>query len=178
MHLWPERVLPKCIDDRSLAIAHGVEEPFWYEDDAGAWQKRIVEESVFRKLVTQRTSSTVRAALKGLLSAPTPTGGSGPKTKSARSATRKAATRPSAANSSQSAEPSVDDATVERVRAAIAGVAGGASKPDVLGATGLSESDWSKAITVLLRRGDVSASGQKRGTRYHASARGKSEHDA
>jgi hypothetical protein len=29
MHLWPERVVPKCRTDASLAIAHGVEHVFW-----------------------------------------------------------------------------------------------------------------------------------------------------
>lgn len=33
MHLWPERVVPKCRDDRSLAIAHGLEDLLWVEDD-------------------------------------------------------------------------------------------------------------------------------------------------
>ena len=32
MHLWPERVVAKCADDRSLAIAHGLEEEFWSQD--------------------------------------------------------------------------------------------------------------------------------------------------
>jgi len=31
MHLWPERVVPKCATDRSLAIAHGLEDVFWEE---------------------------------------------------------------------------------------------------------------------------------------------------
>jgi hypothetical protein len=31
MHLWPERVVPKCAKDRSLAIAHGLEDVFWVE---------------------------------------------------------------------------------------------------------------------------------------------------
>ncbi len=31
MHLWPERVVPKCAKDRSLAIAHGLEDVFWEE---------------------------------------------------------------------------------------------------------------------------------------------------
>jgi hypothetical protein len=26
MRLWPERVVPKCAKDRSLAIAHGLED--------------------------------------------------------------------------------------------------------------------------------------------------------
>jgi hypothetical protein len=38
MHLWPARVVPKCADDRSLAIAHGLEDLFWVEDIDG-WRK-------------------------------------------------------------------------------------------------------------------------------------------
>ena len=39
MHLWPERVVPKCAEDRSLAIAHGLEDVFWVEDEDGKWQR-------------------------------------------------------------------------------------------------------------------------------------------
>ena len=31
LHLWPERVIPKCAKDRSLAIAHDLESTFWEE---------------------------------------------------------------------------------------------------------------------------------------------------
>ena len=40
MHLWPERVVPKCATDRSLAIAHGLEDVFWVEGDDGKWKPR------------------------------------------------------------------------------------------------------------------------------------------
>lgn len=33
MNYWPERVLRKCHQDRSLAIAHDVEDTFWHEVD-------------------------------------------------------------------------------------------------------------------------------------------------
>lgn len=69
MHLWPERVVLKCIDDRSLAIAHGLEEVFWHEDASGTWQKQQVDETTVQKLIDERTSATVKAALKDLLSA-------------------------------------------------------------------------------------------------------------
>jgi hypothetical protein len=36
MHLWPERVVPKCHSDRSFAIAHDVEHLLWVED--GKWR--------------------------------------------------------------------------------------------------------------------------------------------
>jgi len=35
MHLWPERVVPKCADDRNLAIAHDLEDVFWVEGAEG-----------------------------------------------------------------------------------------------------------------------------------------------
>jgi len=38
MRLWPERVVPKCADDRSLAIAHGLEEVLWLEGTDGKWR--------------------------------------------------------------------------------------------------------------------------------------------
>ena len=37
MHLWSERVVPKCRDDRSLAIAHDLEDLLWVED-YGKWR--------------------------------------------------------------------------------------------------------------------------------------------
>ena len=40
MHLWPERVVPKCANDRSLAIAHGLEDVFWVEGTDGKWTAR------------------------------------------------------------------------------------------------------------------------------------------
>lgn len=38
LSLWPARVVPKCVDDRSLAIAHDLEALFWVEDPPGAWR--------------------------------------------------------------------------------------------------------------------------------------------
>lgn len=73
MHLWPERVVPKCADDRSLAIAHGLEDVFWVEDSAGKWQKRSTPTKPVAGLVAERTSAAVKAALKSLTEAPTPT---------------------------------------------------------------------------------------------------------
>jgi len=73
MHLWPERMVPKCKDDRSLAIAHGLEEELWVEDD-GKWHKRRVSGNRIEELVAERASTAVKAALKDLLEAPAPAG--------------------------------------------------------------------------------------------------------
>lgn len=66
MHLWPERVVPKCATDRSLAIAHGLEEVFWAEGDNGKWQPRSAPVHLLEEIVRERTSAAVRAALQDL----------------------------------------------------------------------------------------------------------------
>ncbi|MBI4863795.1 MAG: hypothetical protein HY815_26580 [Candidatus Riflebacteria bacterium] len=75
MHLWPERVVPKCAQDRSLAIAHGLEDVFWCEGPDGKWQKRSVSRTVIDRLVLEWSSPAVEDALKKLLEAPASSGG-------------------------------------------------------------------------------------------------------
>jgi hypothetical protein len=70
MHLWPERVVPKCTKDRSLAIAHCLEEIFWVEDSDGKWKPRPNPTRPLTDLIKERTSSAVKAALASLASAP------------------------------------------------------------------------------------------------------------
>jgi hypothetical protein len=77
MHLWPERVVPKCASDRSLAIAHGVEDVFWLEGQDGKWRPRPTPARPVEELVRERTSSAVKTALKSLLEAPVAASGGG-----------------------------------------------------------------------------------------------------
>ncbi len=173
MHLWPERVVPKCQDDRSLAIAHGLEDVFWHEDDSGTWRKSRVDDATEQKLIQERTSTTVKAALKDLLSAAAPTPSKGRKAKGRSASPRTSAPKPApAAARATTPDTALDEATLRAVKAAIASVADGASKADVLTATGLTDGDWNKAIAALLDRGDVTRTGQRRGTRYHATGPG------
>jgi hypothetical protein len=74
MHLWPERVVPRCATDRSLAIAHGLEDIFWFEDQNGKWKALDTPARPIEELVAGRTSPAVKAALKSLVEAPEPTG--------------------------------------------------------------------------------------------------------
>jgi len=74
MHLWPERVVPKCATDRSLAIAHGFEDAFWAEEENGKWKSRTTPLRPVEDLVSERSSPAVKAALKSLLDAPTASG--------------------------------------------------------------------------------------------------------
>lgn len=44
-HIWPDRVLRKCHQDRSLAIAHDVREAFWYQQEMSVKRgKKIASE--------------------------------------------------------------------------------------------------------------------------------------
>ena len=72
MHFWPERIVPKCVADRSLAIAHGLEEVFWVEDAKGKWEPRNAPTRSVEELVRERTSPAVKTALQSLLDAPAP----------------------------------------------------------------------------------------------------------
>lgn len=92
MHLWPERVVPKCAEDRSLAIAHGLEEEFWVRSlevrssklepelrtsNSERWEKRKVDSATVAQLIAERTSPAVKDALMSLLEAPAPVAGRG-----------------------------------------------------------------------------------------------------
>ena len=76
MYLWPERVVPKCASDRSLAVAHGLEEIFWVQGADGRWKRREIPTRSVIELVFERTSPAVKAALASLLEAPAMNGGS------------------------------------------------------------------------------------------------------
>jgi hypothetical protein len=70
MHLWPERVVPNCAIDRSLAIAHGLEDVFWVQGGDGKWKPRSMPSRSVDELIRERTSPAVKAALTSLLEAP------------------------------------------------------------------------------------------------------------
>jgi hypothetical protein len=74
MHLWPERVVPKCVKDRSLAIAHGLEDLFWVEGTDGKWAARKTPTKSVDELVKERLSPAVKSALESLLDAPVASG--------------------------------------------------------------------------------------------------------
>jgi hypothetical protein len=87
MHLWPERVVPKCATDRSLAIAHGLEDVFWVEGDEGKWKPRHAPGRAVDDLVRERASIAVKAALKTLVEAPVATNGGRGRSRRAANAT-------------------------------------------------------------------------------------------
>jgi len=76
MHLWPQRVVPKCATDRSLAISHGLKDVFWVDEDAGKWKPRQIPARQLDELVQERTTIAIRAALEELVETSAPNGSS------------------------------------------------------------------------------------------------------
>jgi hypothetical protein len=66
MHLWPERVVPKCAQDRSLAIAHGLEDVFWIQDatNTDKWHPRQTPTIPIDELVAARHNPATHTALQ------------------------------------------------------------------------------------------------------------------
>lgn len=69
MHLWPERVVPKCVDDRSLAIAHDLIDVFWVERSENRWSRVRLSDHDIRRHIDRRQSPAVRGALESLITA-------------------------------------------------------------------------------------------------------------
>jgi hypothetical protein len=86
MRFWPERVVPKCAKDRSLAMTHGLEDVFWVEGTDGKWTARRTPTRSLDELVRERTSPAVKSALKSLLEAPAAVGAARKSTKGKRNA--------------------------------------------------------------------------------------------
>ena len=77
MRLWPERALPKCATDRSLAIAHDLEAVFWRQDEKEKWQPRAEPTRPVPDLIAERTSPAIKDALQSLESQPAAAAGRG-----------------------------------------------------------------------------------------------------
>jgi hypothetical protein len=197
MHLWPERVVPKCAMDRSLAIAHGLEAVFWEEssvvsrrssaqdsladdrrlttDDVrpGKWLPLTVAQAEVDRLIAERHSAAVKDALNRLLEAPAPATGSGGGRKSSGGVpARRVPTAPRLGNADAGSRPPTGSAApdpimLDAVKQAITAAQGAASKSEVLAATGLTDAQWNAAINALLAAGTVTKTGAGRGTRYH-----------
>jgi len=71
-HLWPERVIRKCTTDRSLAIAHGLEERLWQETSKGNWLQRQVSDAELQALLAGYSKPAVQNALERFLAASPP----------------------------------------------------------------------------------------------------------
>lgn len=69
---WPERVLKKCHADRSLAIAHDVEDDLWHEvevikgkkkEPVWEWQPKLLSEAELRVYIKEKIATDDRLKL-------------------------------------------------------------------------------------------------------------------
>jgi hypothetical protein len=67
LHLWPERVVPKCASDRSLAIPHGLETAFWVRSISGPWRQRLGIADTVRYLEENLFSDRLRQTVEELV---------------------------------------------------------------------------------------------------------------
>lgn len=175
--LWPDRVIEKCLADRELCAQHELTRFFWYDDRVTCWRRRVAPAQEVTAEVTRRHNPTVKAALDSLLTAPPLTGAGGGR-RGSRTATTQRITHATASDAApddatptrsrpRTSVPTTDIETLDMVKNVIAAVPNGASKADVLTATGLSEARWTAAINTLLEQGTITRTGERRGTRYH-----------
>lgn len=66
MHLWPDRVVPKCREDRSLAIAHGLEDVLWVQDFDDKWRPRRGLDDTIAHVVDHHCSPALQTAVSAL----------------------------------------------------------------------------------------------------------------
>ena len=176
LRLWPERVVPKCRTDRSLAIAHGLEDALWFEDAQGRRQPRAVSDAEIARLVDERRSSAVVDALAKLDTAPPPTPARRARPRVER-APRPPRARAAAAVTLQlelpmAPPPAADPRALDALRATLHLFPDGAGRGELLPAAGIDEAAWKPAIDALVASGEVEKSGQARGTRYQLRRKG------
>ncbi|MBK1703919.1 hypothetical protein [Halochromatium glycolicum] len=134
------------------------------EDDESKWQPVKVPQAKIDQLIAERTSAAVKAALQGLLDAPPPAEAADDAHRAAAQRAARAARQ--AARAPEHRRPT-DPAVMDSIKQAVAAVADGASKAEILASTGLSDAQWNTAIAALLADRSVTKSGSGRGTRYH-----------
>ncbi|WP_437978279.1 hypothetical protein WMF11_17665 [Sorangium sp. So ce295] len=66
MNFWPERVIPKCREDRSLAIAHGLEDLLWVQDFDDKWRSRRGLVDTIAHVVDRHYSPAMQAAVSAV----------------------------------------------------------------------------------------------------------------
>ncbi len=60
MHLWPERVVPRCIENASYAIAHGLDDVFWKQDDRDRFQPKSEPDGGWQPVIEQLVADRQR----------------------------------------------------------------------------------------------------------------------
>jgi hypothetical protein len=168
-HLWPERVIPKCTTDRSLAIAHGLEERLWQETNNGHWLPRQLSEADLQALIAEHSNPAVKSALERFQAAPPPvaparTRAPRPTRSTASGATRK----PRGSTAVVDAE-----ATRQTLLVLTAAPAEGLSRNAIAELLGVEAASLTAVIKQLKATHQIEQLGAARGARYVLSEQGR-----
>jgi len=166
-HLWPERVIPKCATDRSLAIAHGLDDTFWRENRQGKWEPIPLSEEQLAQVVAAHTNHARSDALKRFLAAPPPLAAT--RARAPRAAQSASAGTSRARRTSQTLDPEL----IRQVQLVLT-----AAPPEGLAKTAIAEllATEDVLLTAVIKQlkesGQIEQLGQKRGARYRLSSSG------
>ena len=168
-HLWPERVIRKCTTDRSLAIAHGLEELLWQETNNGNWLQRQVPEAELQALLAGYSKPAVQNALERFLAASPPVAAARTRaTRAAKSASSGSTRRP------RGSAPEVDAETARQTLLVLtAAPAEGLSRNDIAELLGVEAASLTAVIKQLKEGGQIEQLGAARGAKYRLTEQGR-----
>ena len=167
-HLWPERVIRKCVTDRSLAIAHGLEERLWQETSKGNWLQRQVSEAELQALLAEHSKPAVQNALERFLAA-------SPSVAAARTRAPRAAKSSSAGTTRRprGSAPEVDAETSRQTLLVLtAAPAEGLGRNAIAELLGVEAASLTAVIKQLKEGGQIEQLGAARGAKYRLSESG------
>jgi hypothetical protein len=168
-HLWPERVIPKCVTDRSLAIAHGLNERLWQETNNGNWLPRQLSEADLQALIAEHSNPAVKSALERFLAAPPPVAPT--RTRASRSTRSSGSSTPRRARGSAAVVDA--EATRQVLLALTAAPSDGLAKTAIADLIGVEANALTAVIKQLKESGQIDQLGERRGARYLLSEQGR-----
>jgi hypothetical protein len=168
-HLWPERVIRKCITDRSLAIAHGLEERLWQESNKGNWLKRQVSEAELQALLAEYSKPAVKNALERFLAAPPPVAAARTRApRAAKSSSTGTNRRP------RGSAPEVDAETSRQTLLVLtAAPVDGLGRNDIAELLAVDAASLTAVIKQLKEGGQIEQLGAARGAKYRLTEQGR-----
>jgi hypothetical protein len=168
-HLWPERVIPKCVTDRSLAIAHGLNERLWQETNNGNWLPGQLSDADLQALIAEHSNPAVKSALERFLAAPPPVAPT--RTRASRSTRATGTSTPRRARGSTAVVDA--EATRQVLLALTAAPPDGLAKTQIADLIGVEANALTAVIKQLKESGQIDQLGERRGARYVLSEQGR-----
>jgi hypothetical protein len=168
-HLWPERVIRSCTTDRSLAIAHGLEDRLWQETNNGNWLPRQLSEAELQALISEHTKPAVKNALERFLAAPPPVAPT--RTRASRSTRASGSSVPRRTRGTAAVVDA--EATRQVLLALTAAPSDGLAKAAIADLIGLEANALTAVIKQLKESGQIDQLGERRGARYVLSEQGR-----